>query len=168
MNLAPMLRKQKLRSCFSQPTPREAKLLALEPLSLFVEPQEKNPKMCHLLHSHILILVQCQPLAAHGHAIIQYFSQDLVIYEPLALQHSTRSCDLILGDDASCILSSHSVASVTCLFLLQVNKHSSTTISTFVPLQHILLNKIVFITKCFILDFSVKNNKIIIKYFQHN
>ena len=44
-------------------------------------------------------------------------------------------------------------------FLLWVIKHSSTTISTLVSLPSILLNKIVFITKCFILDFSIKNNK---------
>ena len=50
MNLAPTLGKQKWRSCSSQPTPRAAKLLAPEALSLFVEPQEKNPSMCHLLH----------------------------------------------------------------------------------------------------------------------
>ena len=45
-----MLGKQKRRIFSSQPTPRAAKLLALEPLSLFVEPQEKNILMHHLLH----------------------------------------------------------------------------------------------------------------------
>ena len=45
-----MLEKQKWRSCFSQPTPRAAKLLAPEPLILSVEPQEKNISMCYLLH----------------------------------------------------------------------------------------------------------------------
>ena len=133
MNLEPMLGKQKWRIYSSQPTPIAAKLLALELLSMFTKPQEKNTLMRHLLHSHILILVQCQPLAAHGHAIIQYFSQDLVIYEPLALQHSTRSYDLIFGDDASCILSSHSVASTNCLFLLWVSKFSSTSIPFLSP-----------------------------------
>ena len=45
-----MLGKQKGRSCFSQPTPRAAKLLALEPPSLFPETQEKNILMRHLLY----------------------------------------------------------------------------------------------------------------------
>ena len=53
MNPAPMLEKQKWRSCYSQPTPKEAKLLALEPSNLFAEPEEKNDSMCHLLHSQI-------------------------------------------------------------------------------------------------------------------
>ena len=54
MNLEPMLGKQKWRSsCSSQPTPRAAKLLDPEPLSMFVEPQEQNPSMQHLMYSHI-------------------------------------------------------------------------------------------------------------------
>ena len=36
-----MLGKQKWISCSSQPTPREAKLIATERLSLFAEPKEK-------------------------------------------------------------------------------------------------------------------------------
>ena len=40
---------------------------------------------------------------------------------------------MIFGDDASCILSSHLVASTTCLFLLWVSKHSSTTIPLMFP-----------------------------------
>ena len=119
MNLEPMLGKQKWRSCSSQPTPRAARLLSPEPSILFVEPQEKNPSTHHLLHSHNLIPVQSQPTIAHGHTNIQYFAQDLVIYANLpALQHSTRSCDLIFGDDASCILSSHSVIFATYRFSL--------------------------------------------------
>ena len=53
MKLAPMLGKQKWRSCFSQPTPIASKLLAPEPPIMFTEPQEKNPSMRHLLHSQI-------------------------------------------------------------------------------------------------------------------
>ena len=41
-NLAPMLGKQKWRSCSSQQTPRAAKLLTWEPPSLFVEPKYKK------------------------------------------------------------------------------------------------------------------------------
>ena len=52
-NLAPLLGKQKWNSHSSQPTPRAAKSLALEPSSLFVEPEEKNPLMHHLLHYQI-------------------------------------------------------------------------------------------------------------------
>ena len=156
MNLAPTLGKQKLRSCSSQPTPRATKLFAPEPPSLFVESQEKNINVPSLVFHKCLIPIQCQPPASYGHTNLQFFSQDLVIYEPPALQHSTRICDLIFGDDASCIQSSHSLVFATCLFLLWASKHSSTTISTLAPLQHILLNKIVFITKCFILDFSSK------------
>ena len=118
MNPTPMLGKQKQRSCSSQLTPKAAKLLVPEPPSLFAEPQEQNTSMCLLLHSQILIPVQCQPPFAYGHTNLQYYAQDLVIYEPHSLQHSTRSCDLIFGDDASCILSSHSVVFVTCLFSL--------------------------------------------------
>ena len=106
-NLAPMLEKQKWKSCSSQPTPRAAKLHSPKPPSMFVEPQEKIPSMCHLLHSHISFSSNASLLLAYGYTIIQYFSWDLVIYEPPSLQHSTRSCDLIFGDVASCILSSY-------------------------------------------------------------
>ena len=51
------------------------------------------------------------------------------------------------------------------IFLLWVNKHSSTTISTFFSLRHILLNENVFIKNCFIFYFPVKNNKKINKLF---
>ena len=118
MNLAPMLGKQKWRSCSSQPTPRVTKLLAPEPSSLFIEPQEQNPQCDISCILEMLIFIQRQPLVAHGHSNKHYFSQDLVIYEPPALQHSTRSCNLIFGDDVSCILSSHSVVFSTCLFHL--------------------------------------------------
>ena len=61
MNMAPMLGRQKWRICSSQPTPREAKLLAPKPPSLFAEPQEKNPPNAR---SHALsdsIFSQCYP-----------------------------------------------------------------------------------------------------------
>ena len=116
--MAPMLGKQEWRCCSSQPTPRVAKVLALEPPSLFVEPQEKNINVSSLAFHRCLIPVQCQPPFAYGHTNLQYYAQDLVIYEPPSLQHSTRSCDLILGNGASCILSSHSVVFATCLFPL--------------------------------------------------
>ena len=151
-----MLGKHKWRSCSSQLTPYAAKLLALEPPSLFVKPQEQNPSMRHLLHSQILILVQCQPPTTHGHTNIQYFSQDLVIYESPSLQYSTRICDLIFGDDASCILSSHSVASTTCIFFLWVSKNSLKSISICFPLQHILLNKNVLLQIVLFLNFLSK------------
>ena len=118
----------------------------------------QNPRACSLNHkrkifqctisciSQMLIPIQCLPPAAYGYANLQYFAYDFVVYDPHALQHSTRSCDLIFGDDASCILSSHSVAYDACLFLLWVNKHSSTAISTIVPLQHILLQNVLFFT----------------------
>ena len=154
--MAPTPGKQKWRSCSSQPTPRAAKLPAPEPPRLFTEPQEKNPSMRHLLHSHILIHVQFQPPAAHGHTNIQYFSQDLFIYEPPSLQCSIRSCDLIFLDYASCILSSHSVVSTTCIFPLVGQQTLFNNYLHFCPPQHILLNKNVFITKCFILDFLSK------------
>ena len=159
MNLAPTLGKQKWRSCSSQTTPRATKLLAPKPLSMFVEPQDQNPSMYHLLHSHILILFQCYPSVAHGRTNLQYFYQDLVIYGPPALQHSTRSCELIFGNDASCILSSHLVVSATCLFPLVGQQILFNNYLHFCPLQHILLNKNAFITKKFIHDFFVKNNK---------
>ena len=63
----------------------------------------------------ISIHVQCQPHVAHGHTIKQYFSQDLVIYEP-PLQQSTKSAYLIFEDDASRILISHLVVFTTCHF----------------------------------------------------
>ena len=73
-------------------------LLALEPLSLFVEPERKIlinvPSLCiNRLFPHPS-LASC---LFDGHTILQYFAQDLVIYEPPSLQHSTRSLDLILG-----------------------------------------------------------------------
>ena len=63
-----------------------------------------------------------------------------------------------------CILSSHSVASTTCIFLLWVSKHSLTTISTSIPLQYLLLIRIIHY-KCFIFFFLSKIIKIIIKLF---
>ena len=51
--MAPTLGKQEWICCSSQPTPKVAKLLAPEPPIMFVEPQEKNPSMRHLLHSPI-------------------------------------------------------------------------------------------------------------------
>ena len=58
-----MLGKQKWRRCSSQPTPREAKLLAQEPLSLFSEPQEKNTLNAPSLAYLDSIPVQCYPPA---------------------------------------------------------------------------------------------------------
>ena len=63
---------------------------------------------------------------------------------------------MFFWDDASYILISHLVASATCLFLLWVSKHSSTAISTFVPLQHILLNKNVYLQNVLFLTFLSK------------
>ena len=58
-NLARTLGKQVWRCCSSQPTPREAKLLALEPPSLFAEPQEKNLDAPSLAFHRCLIPIQC-------------------------------------------------------------------------------------------------------------
>ena len=52
MNLAPMLGK-KVEKLFLLTNSQSSQVLAPEPPSLFVEPQEKNPSMCHLLHSQI-------------------------------------------------------------------------------------------------------------------
>ena len=108
--------KQKWGSPSSQPTLRASKLLALEPSSLFTKPQEKYISIPISFISQMLIPDHCQPPIDYGHTNLQYFSYDLFIYDPPALQHSTRSCDLIFGDDASSMLSSHSVVFATCLF----------------------------------------------------
>ena len=73
MNLAPMLGKQKWRSCSSQSTSRVAKLLAPEPPSMFAKPQEKNPSMRHLLHS---------PIQSPSSASLQLL-MDILIYSIL-------------------------------------------------------------------------------------
>ena len=104
--LAPILGKQKWNICSSQPTPRAARSLAPEPSKCLLNQKRKTHLMCHILHYQIQSTPNANLLRANGHTIIQYFAQDLVIYEPSSLQHSTRNCDLIFGDDASHLVAS--------------------------------------------------------------
>ena len=70
MNLEPIPGKQKWRSCSSQPTPRETKLISLEPPFLFAELQEKKSFNVPSLAFTNSIPIQCYPAATHGHTNI--------------------------------------------------------------------------------------------------
>ena len=114
-----MLGKQKWRICSSQPTPKEAKLLSIEPYSLFVEPKEKNILIHHLLHyTNVNPPSNCSLLLLTYILLNDVFPRTWSFMSLLLFNNSTRSANLIFGDDASCISSSHSMVSATCHFPL--------------------------------------------------
>ena len=117
-----MLGKQKWRIYSFQPTPKAAKLLAPESLSLFAEPKEQNILMRHLLHyidvnPHPILSSYCSWTLLNSILFRTWSFMSLLLFS-----NSSRSANLIFGDDASCISSSHSMVSSTFHFPLVVQQ----------------------------------------------
>ena len=131
---------------------------------------KRKTLMCHLLHFKYVqspsndILLLLMDILIYSIFPMTWSCMSLLLF---STQLGFETWFLGMVPPASWVLTQWFLPLV--FFLLWVKKHSSTTVSTLVPFHHILLNKIVFITKKIILDFSVKNNKIIHKvFFQQN